>query len=76
MANIDQRGKLEESPFDVQITKEGKALIYYQNKLVKTLKGKSAEKLASKLDEADDYEIQIILAKETGNFKRGNEKRR
>ena len=76
MSNVDQRGRLEESPFRYIATKEGKVLIYYENKIVKTLKGKSAEKLVEKLSGADDYDVQLILAKETGNFKRGNEKGR
>lgn len=72
--NVDQRGKLEENPFDYQITKDGKIMISYNGKQVKVMKGKQAEKLIARLDELDEYDIQLELARVTGNFKRGNER--
>lgn len=72
--DVDKRGKLDENPFEYQITKDNRVLIYWASRLIKTLKGKEAEKLITRIDSADEKEIQLALAKVTGNFKRGNEK--
>lgn len=65
--------KLNELKFSYRITKDGKVFIYWQDKQVKTLIGKQASKLLSQISKADDKEKQLLLAKVTGNFKRGNE---
>lgn len=72
--NIDARGKLEDEPFDYQITKDKRVLLYYENKLIKTLAGKAAAKFITQIEGLDWYEEQLVLAKATGNFKRGNER--
>lgn len=41
-----------------------------------TLGGVRAEKLAGELAEADEEEAQALLQRATGNFKRGNERRK
>ncbi|ANU24837.1 hypothetical protein BCM40_08160 [Planococcus donghaensis] len=76
MSKIDQRGRLEEEPFAYLLTKNGSILINYQGKQVVMLKGKDAEQLSAKLTavKGDAKQLQILLAKATGNFKRGNEK--
>lgn len=76
MSKIDQRGRLEKEPFTYLQTKNGSILISYQGKQVVMLKGKDAEQLSAKLSvaKADTRQLQILLAKATGNFKRGNEK--
>ena len=38
------------------------------------LKGKAALELLKKLERAKGRDVQLVLAKITGNFKRGNEK--
>jgi hypothetical protein len=72
---IDQRGKLQEDAFDCQITKDKRVLLFWCGKHIKTFKGTDAEKLIQRLDALDDIEVQLVLAKATGNFKRGNERR-
>ena len=74
MPEVDKRGKLEEKPFDFQLTKDGRVLIYWDNRIIMTLKGDAAKKLISKLDAADEKVIQLALAKVTGHFKHGNER--
>ncbi len=73
MPEVDKRGKLEAQPFDFQITKDERVLIYWDNRIIMTLKGEAAKKLISKLDGADETTIQLALAKVTGHFKHGNE---
>ncbi len=74
MANIDKRGKLEEQPFEYFISKDQKVHISYHHKSIMILKDIKAAEIIKKLSSASDYEVQLILAKVTGNFKHGNEK--
>jgi len=71
---IDKRGMLDEEVFTYRITKDKKVFISYEGKQVTTLSGKKAEDFIKKIENADGKEAQLILAKVTGNFKRGNEK--
>ncbi|MFD1356995.1 hypothetical protein ACFQ4X_03715 [Fictibacillus halophilus] len=75
MGNIDKRKRLEEEVFTYRVTKNNMVFIDYHGKQVTTLKGKEAEKIIKRIEQAaTDHEVQLILAKVTGNFKRGNEK--
>jgi len=72
----DKRNLLkEEKPFSYRKTKDQKALIYWINKQVMIIKGKDFRKLEQKERTGDDYAMQLFLAKLTGNFKHGNEKK-
>ena len=75
MSEIDKRNKLGAAPFDYEITKDGLVLLYWGNKHVKTLAGKAAERFIAEIDDLDEQAIQLVLAKATGNFKRGNERK-
>lgn len=72
--NIDKHGRLDDDIFDYAATKSGKVLLYYDGKLVKTLSGKNAQKFLGKIEGLDGKDAQLVMAKETGNFKRGNER--
>ena len=74
MTPVDQRDILDEEPFDYKELKDNKIQIYWKNKPVMLVKGLAAKKLLMKIEKASDKEIQLALAKITGNFKRGNEK--
>ncbi|MDX8364733.1 hypothetical protein [Cytobacillus sp. IB215665] len=75
MEEIDKRGRLDEEMFNYRVTKNNTVFINWHGKQVKTLKGKEAEKIITKLQQAtSNHEVQLILAKVTGNFKRGNER--
>lgn len=76
MGDIDKRNRLDEAPFSYKITKNNTVLIDYYGKQVKLLKGKDAEKILGKIKMAENEKaVQLILAKITGNFKRGNERK-
>lgn len=67
--------QLDDEIFSYRETKDGSLMIDWQGQIVKTFKGKEANRVLSRLnDAATDQEIQLILAKATGNFKRGNER--
>ena len=57
------------------MSKNNTVFIDWCGKTVSTLKGKDAERILLKINQAiDEKEVQLILAKVTGNFKRGNER--
>ncbi len=64
----------EANVFSYRITKNGKVFIEWNRKTVRTLKGSEGERFLEKIASAPSAEGQMIMAKATGNFKRGNEK--
>jgi len=73
-AHIDKRGILDEEIFTYRVTKDNKVFISYEGKPVTTLSCKNAESFIKKIQNSDGKRAQLIMAKATGNFKRGNEK--
>ncbi|MCR9259258.1 MAG: hypothetical protein NXH95_06020 [Pseudomonadaceae bacterium] len=66
---------LAEQPFSFRANKSGLVHITYLGTHVTTLSGKVAQRFLSRVEGADDHAAQLAMAKATGNFKRGNEKR-
>jgi hypothetical protein len=62
-------------PFDWRTTADSKVLVSRGGKQVVVVAGARGTKLAAQLETADDEEAQQLLARATGNYKRGNEKR-
>jgi len=60
--------------FDYRIVKDGRILISWRGKQVVTLAGKKADKFRSQIEGLDDDGAQLLMARMTGNFKRGNER--
>ena len=60
--------------FDYRSTKEGKVFISWRGRDVIALKDKEAAKFILKIKSLNNTEAQLLMAKATGNFKRGNEK--
>lgn len=54
--------------------KDNKVFIFFNGKQIMILKEQKAQKLIEDLLESDLEEEQYLLARVTGNFKRGNEK--
>ena len=71
---VDKRNILGEEVFTYRVTKDNKVFISYEGKQVTTLSGKKAEDFIGKIQNAEGKRAQLIMAKATGNFKRGNEK--
>jgi len=65
---------LEDDPFDWRVTKDGQLLVSRGNRVVTTVRGSAAAKLLGKLETVGDDEAQQLLARATGNYKRGNER--
>ncbi len=65
---------LEDDPFSWRATKDGQLLVERGNRTVTVIRGSAAAKLLGKLERASDDEAQHLLARATGNYKRGNER--
>ncbi|MBC8100040.1 MAG: hypothetical protein H7Y11_11405 [Armatimonadetes bacterium] len=74
MDEIDKRNKLDEECFAYRETKDGRVMLYWYERHIKTLAGKEAQKFLSRIDGLEGKAAQLVLAKFTGNFKRGNER--
>ncbi len=74
MSNVDKRNILDDEVFTYREGKDKKVFIYWHGKQVKILKGKPAQKFLTKIAGLDHKEAQLVMAKATGNFKRGNER--
>jgi hypothetical protein len=69
----DGRGKLEAEPFTVKLSRD-KVFVEFRGRLVKTLVGRDADELRRAVESGDDAAVQLVAARKTGNFKRGNER--
>lgn len=52
-----------------------KVRIYWQDQVVMTLSHQKAQDFLERVEDASEEEAQLIMAKLTGNFKRGNERK-
>jgi hypothetical protein len=77
------RGKLrDEEPrasareaerFELQVARD-KVLVTFRGRLVRTLVGDDASAVRAAIATGDDAAVQLLVARKTGNFKRGNER--
>jgi len=74
MTVTDKRNILANNPYTYKILKDNRVQIFWHKKPVMILRGSEAVRLLNKLTVSDDKETQLILARITGNFKRGNER--
>jgi hypothetical protein len=64
----------EPGQFSYRASKDGKVFIAWHGKTVTTLKGREAARFLSKVESGDEHAAQQLMARATGNFKRGNER--
>ncbi|HET6682312.1 MAG TPA: hypothetical protein VFG75_01340 [Gaiella sp.] len=61
--------------FGATVTKDERVLVTWEGRTVVTLAGAPGRRLADRLVSAPDEDArQLLLARATGNFKRGNER--
>jgi len=70
----DQRGGLEDEPFSYQETAAGTVMITWRGRQVAILKGDKAQSFLQRVATLDAAARQQVMARVTGNFKRGNER--
>jgi hypothetical protein len=61
--------------FGWRATKDGRVRITWRGRVVTTLAGAAAARLVHQAEGADGETVQALLARATGNFKRGNDRR-
>ncbi len=66
---------LAHEPFSWLSRADGAIVIRYHDAPVTLLRGKAAAKFASRVSGADGPAAQQLMARATGNFKRGNERK-
>ncbi|MEO6588488.1 MAG: hypothetical protein ABIP06_04085 [Pyrinomonadaceae bacterium] len=74
MTKKDKKSSLEDAPFEYRKYKNGNVSVYWRNKEVTILKGEKAEEFLAAVENADEPEAQLAMAKITGHFKHGNER--
>ncbi len=60
--------------FTFRVTKNGEVFVHHRGRLATTLRGEAAAEFLADIDGADDDEQQQIMARITGNYRRGNER--
>lgn len=66
---------LADEPFTHRARADGTIVIEYHAAPVTILRGRGAERFAARIAGADAAAGQQLMARATGNFKRGNERR-
>jgi hypothetical protein len=62
------------SDFSYRATKDEKVFISWNGRTVTTLSGPKARRFLAEAERADAEGEQLLMARATGNFKRGNER--
>ncbi len=69
-----RRTSIDDAAFAYQTRKSGEVEISYHGRPVTTLRDEAATKFVNRIDGLGDPEAQHLMARVTGNFKRGNER--
>jgi hypothetical protein len=72
---VAQPDPLADEPFSWLARADGAIVIRYRQAPVTLLRGRIAERFATRMASADGATAQQLMARATGNFKRGNERR-
>ncbi|WP_136708765.1 hypothetical protein [Agromyces sp. H66] len=70
----DERRRLVADPFDYRVTRQGGVIVSRGGRAVMTVGGHAAVRLVAALQRADDSQVQHLLARASGNYRRGNER--
>jgi hypothetical protein len=62
--------------FSFRATADGRVLISWRGRQVATLAGDKAQWFLQRVEGATPAKLQVLMARATGNFKRGNERGR
>jgi len=70
----ENENPLEDQPFSHRKYKNGKVSISFNGKEITILGSKTARKFLAQIENANDIDAQMAMAKITGHFKHGNER--
>jgi hypothetical protein len=71
---VADRDPLADEPFSFVGRADGSIVIRYRAAPVTVLRGRAADRFRIRVDGADAPGAQQLMARATGNFKRGNER--
>lgn len=74
MSGVETPDPLASMPFSYMTRSDGTIVISYRTAPVTILRGRSAERFTTRMADADAFAAQQLMARATGNFKRGNER--
>jgi hypothetical protein len=74
-AAVPKVDPLADEPFSFRAQKDGTIAISYRGAQVTLLRGSAADRFRGRIEGADAAQAQQLMARATGNFKRGNERR-
>ena len=74
VAAVREGDPLADEPFSHATRSDGSVVILYRAAPITILRGKAATRFLARLDGADGGAAQQLMARVTGNFKRGNER--
>lgn len=60
--------------FSYQTAGNGRVFIYHHDRFAVTLSGREAVNFLLRMERSDEPGAQLVMAKATGNYKRGNER--
>lgn len=60
--------------FSYRLLKTGEVQLLHHKKLAATLRGRQAQAFLAEIESADEADLQQLMARLTGNYKRGNER--
>jgi hypothetical protein len=66
---------LESEPYSYRATKDGRVMIDWNGRRAGVLTGARAARFLNAVEGADRERVQLEMARVTGNFKHGNERR-
>jgi len=72
---IGRRASMDDGAFGYHKRKDGTVVISYHGRPVTTLRGNESAKFARNVEPLEGRDAQLLMARVTGNFKRGNERR-
>ena len=74
VAVMERPDPLSSQPFSYATRADGTVVIRYHTAPVTLLRGKAAARFMTRISTADPAAGQLLMARATGNFKRGNER--
>jgi hypothetical protein len=60
--------------FDFEVRQNGEVVIFHRHRLAAILRGQAAQQFVAQVNEISDAALQQVMARVTGNYKRGNER--
>jgi hypothetical protein len=62
------------SGFALESRKSGEIVITHRGKIAAVLRGRAAERLIGRIERSDEIAAQHLMARATGDYRRGNER--